>query len=247
MKSDIVNPFPDTENVSLQKRPGLALESIHSFWGPVPWRPGCVAIGVWREPGRWLLLCEGAFAAEWLVKTGPSPLFFLRLCGVSRCFKGTVYIHTFCHISVGGNIFCSGKSTCFFVGYLKATRSTVRSLKPWKGAKSPEADWDGTATQCFPFSWHPRKRMTIPSEWYIYISSIQLDHQVSSNKSDDADKAGWSSLQLEDFDDAMFRVVQVIWSPNMPKYKTVETKHVKKPTFHLDMFIFPHSGCSEKP
>jgi len=169
MKSDIVNPFPDTENVSLQKRPGLALESIHSFWGPVPWRPGCVAIGVWREPGRWLLLCEGAFAAEWLVKTGPSPLFFLRLCGVSRCFKGTVYIHTFCHISVGGNIFCSGKSTCFFVGYLKATRSTVRSLKPWKGAKSPEADWDGTATQCFPFSWHPRKRMTIPSEWYIYI------------------------------------------------------------------------------
>jgi hypothetical protein len=172
MKSDIVNPFPDTENVSLQKRPGLALESIHSFWGPVPWRPGCVAIGVWREPGRWLLLCEGAFAAEWLVKTGPSPLFFLRLCGVSRCFKGTVYIHTFCHISVGGNIFCSGKSTCFFVGYLKATRSTVRSLKPWKGAKSPEADWDGTATQCFPFSWHPRKRMTIPSEWYIYIYII---------------------------------------------------------------------------
>lgn len=30
MKSDIVKPFPDTENVSLQKRPGLALESIHS-------------------------------------------------------------------------------------------------------------------------------------------------------------------------------------------------------------------------
>lgn len=88
---------------------------IHSFWGPVPWQcPGCVAIGVWREPGRWLLLCEGAFAAEWLVKTGPSPLFFLWLCGVSRCFKGTVYIHTFCHISVGGSIFCSGKSTFFF-------------------------------------------------------------------------------------------------------------------------------------
>ena len=146
---------------------------------------------------------------------------------VSRCFKETVYIHTFCHISVGGNIFCSGKSTCFFVGYLKATRSTVRSLKPWKGAKSPEADDH--------------------SQWMRDISSIQLDHQVSSNKSDDADKAGWSSLQLEDFDDAMFRVVQVIWSPNMPKYKTVETKHVKKPTFHLDMFIFPHSGCSEKP
>lgn len=30
----------------------------------------------------------------------------------------------------------------------------------------------------------------------------------------------------------MFRVVR----PNMSKYKTVETKHVKKPTFHLDMF-----------